>query len=33
MLGPEAQRMAADLNYSPLPVKLIEVEQQRVGAL
>jgi phosphate transport system substrate-binding protein len=33
MLAPEAQRMAADLNYSPLPVKLIEVEQQRVSAL
>jgi phosphate transport system substrate-binding protein len=33
MLTPEAQRMAADLNYSPLPVKLIEVEQKRVGSL
>jgi phosphate transport system substrate-binding protein len=32
MLTPEAQRMAADLNYAPLPVKLIEVEQQRIGA-
>ena len=33
MLTPEAQRMAADLNYAPLPVKLIEVEQKRVAAL
>ena len=33
MLTPEAQRMAADLNYAPLPVKLIEVEQQRVSGL
>ena len=33
MLGPVAQRMAADLNYSPLPVKLIEAEQRRVSAL
>ena len=31
MLTPEAQRMAADLNYAPLPVKLIEVEQKRIG--
>ena len=33
MLTPEAQRMAADLNSAPLPVKLIEVEQQRVSGL
>jgi phosphate transport system substrate-binding protein len=33
MLTPEAQRMAADLNYAPLPVKLIEVEQRRVSRL
>jgi phosphate transport system substrate-binding protein len=33
MLTPEAQRMAADLNYAPLPVKLIEVEQKRIGSI
>jgi phosphate transport system substrate-binding protein len=31
MLRPEAQRMAADLHYAPLPVSLIEVIQQRIG--
>lgn len=30
MLTPEAQRMAADLHYAPLPVPLIESVQQRV---
>jgi phosphate transport system substrate-binding protein len=33
MLAPEAQRMAADLHYAPLPVKLIEIEQRRIGTL
>jgi phosphate transport system substrate-binding protein len=33
MLTPEGQRMAADLNYAPLPVKLIEVEQKRIDVL
>jgi phosphate transport system substrate-binding protein len=33
MLQPEAQRMAADLHYAPLPVKLIEIEQRRIEAL
>ena len=33
MLEPEAQRMAADLHYAPLPVKLIEIEQRRIEAL
>jgi phosphate transport system substrate-binding protein len=32
MLTPEAQRMAADLHYAPLPVKLIEIEQRRISA-
>jgi phosphate transport system substrate-binding protein len=32
MLQPEAQRMAADLHYGPLPVKLIETVRQRLGA-
>jgi phosphate transport system substrate-binding protein len=32
MLQPEAQRMAADLHYAPLPVPVIELLQQRVGA-
>ena len=30
MTGPEAQRMAADLNYSPLPVPVIELVRQRI---
>ena len=30
MLQPPAQRMAADLHYSPLPVPLIETIQQRI---
>ena len=33
MLTPEAQRMAADLNYAPLPVKMIEVEGKQIGEL
>ena len=32
MLSPDAQRMAADLQYAPLPVPLIELIQKRVGA-
>ena len=31
MLSPDAQRMAADLQYAPLPVPLIELIQKRVG--
>ena len=31
MLQPEAQRMAADLHYAPLPVPVIELLQKRVG--
>jgi phosphate transport system substrate-binding protein len=31
MLKPEAQRMAADLHYAPLPVSVIELLQQRLG--
>lgn len=33
MLTPEAQRMAADLQYAPLPVPLIETLTARLGAL
>lgn len=33
MLSPEAQRMAADLQYAPLPVPLIETLTARLGAL
>ncbi len=33
MLTPEAQRMAADLNYAPLPVKLIEIEEKRIAGI
>lgn len=32
MLQPEAQRMAADLHYAPLPVPVIELVQHRLGA-
>jgi phosphate transport system substrate-binding protein len=32
MLQPEAQRMAADLHYAPLPVPVIEQVQQRLAA-
>ena len=32
MLEPEAQRMAADLHYAPLPMPVIELVQKRVGA-
>ena len=31
MLQPEAQRMAADLHYAPLPVPVIELIQRRLG--
>jgi phosphate transport system substrate-binding protein len=31
MLKPEAQRMAADLHYAPLPVSMIELLQHRLG--
>jgi phosphate transport system substrate-binding protein len=32
MLQPEAQRMAADLHYAPLPVPVIELVQTRLGS-
>jgi phosphate transport system substrate-binding protein len=32
MLKPEAQRMAADLHYAPLPVAVIELLQHRLGS-
>jgi phosphate transport system substrate-binding protein len=32
MLQPDAQRMAADLHYAPLPVPVIELVQQRLAA-
>jgi phosphate transport system substrate-binding protein len=32
MLQPEAQRMAADLHYAPLPVPLIELVQKRLAS-
>ncbi|MBW8839202.1 MAG: phosphate ABC transporter substrate-binding protein PstS [Gemmatimonadetes bacterium] len=32
MLQPEAQRMAADLHYAPLPVPVIELLLHRIGA-
>ncbi len=31
MLSPDAQRMAADLQYAPLPVPLIELIEKRIG--
>lgn len=33
MLEPQAQRMAADLHYAPLPVSIIELVQRRIRAL
>ena len=33
MITPEAQRMAADLHYAPLPVPVIELVQERIGRL
>jgi hypothetical protein len=30
MLGPSAQRMAADLHYAPLPGRVIELIQARL---
>jgi phosphate transport system substrate-binding protein len=32
MLKPAAQHMAADLHYAPLPVRIIELDRQRLGA-
>ncbi len=32
MLDPEAQRMAADLHYAPLPMPVIEMVQKKMGA-
>jgi phosphate transport system substrate-binding protein len=32
MLEPEAQRMAADLHYAPLPASVIELLQRKLGA-
>jgi phosphate transport system substrate-binding protein len=33
MITPEAQRMAADLDYAPLPMPVIELVQERIGRL
>ena len=33
MITPEAQRMATDLHYAPLPVPVIELVQERIGRL
>ncbi len=33
MISPEAQRMAADLHYAPLPMPVIELVEARLGAL
>ncbi|HLS47848.1 MAG TPA: phosphate ABC transporter substrate-binding protein PstS [Gemmatimonadales bacterium] len=33
MISPEAQRMAADLHYAPLPMPVIELVQQKLGTL
>ena len=32
MLRPEAQRMAADLHYAPLPARVVELVRQRLGS-
>ena len=33
MIGPDAQRMAADLHYAPLPMPVIEMIQARLAAM
>jgi phosphate transport system substrate-binding protein len=33
MISPDAQRMAADLHYAPLPVPVVELVQERLGSL
>ena len=33
MIGPDAQRMAADLHYAPLPMPVIELIQTRLGSM
>jgi phosphate transport system substrate-binding protein len=33
MITPDAQRMASDLHYAPLPMPVIELIQQRLGAM
>ncbi|HEX6089542.1 MAG TPA: phosphate ABC transporter substrate-binding protein PstS [Gemmatimonadales bacterium] len=33
MITPEAQRMASDLHYAPLPMPVIELVQERIGRL
>ena len=33
MITPEAQRMATDLHYAPLPMPVIELVQERIGRL
>ncbi len=33
MISPEAQRMAADLHYAPLPVPVVELVQKEIGGL
>jgi phosphate transport system substrate-binding protein len=33
MISPEAQRMATDLHYAPLPMPVIELVQERIGRL
>ena len=33
MISPEAQRMAADLHYAPLPMPVIELVEARLGSL
>jgi hypothetical protein len=33
MISPEAQRMATDLHYAPLPMPVIELVEARLGEL
>ena len=33
MISPEAQKMAADLNYAPLPAEVVTLVQDRLGSL
>ena len=33
MIGPDAQKMATQLDYAPLPEKIVKLEQQRIAQL
>jgi hypothetical protein len=33
MISPEAQRMAAELHYAPLPIEVVELVRQRLKGM